>query len=723
MEGTMATGQLSRVVRNLRALSLSANIPGLTDGQLLDLFISRRDETAFEALLSRHGAMVLGTCRRLLGNIHDAEDAFQATFLILVRKAHSVVPRDMVGNWLYGVACRTALRVRTAAVKRRAKESKVPGRQPATEHAWSDLLPILDTELKALPDKYRAAVVLCDLEGKSRTVAARQLGLAVGTLSTRVARGRALLARKLVRHGMIFSSAALAVTLAATPTAACVPPLLFMKTVQAVAGYAASELAAGVVSAKVAALMEGVLKTMFLNKLKLATAMLLAVTMIGTAVGYFSGPLSATGEASVPAGAEAPRQAADEPVPDDRTSWRTENFLVDAPTAEIARQVGAAAERQRKEIARAWLGKELASWASRCPVHVKITAGRGQGVTSFTFAGGKVLSQRMDLNGSLRRILQAELPRQITHVVLADFFKHPVPRWAGEGAAMFPDPEEQARLLKALPEVLYGQDRFVPLQRLFIQPDYPADLQAFRAESYSVTNFLVAAPNPAELAKNKRAFIWFVSQGLRDGWEEAVRTHYNYASVKELERAWLRSVAQGAGSAPRRPAQVPGQTHGAFTDDLTWRVLGLRLEAVGASAVVSANKQLQGGMKVTAVRPRSTAAGQNLRSGDIILGLHQWETLNSDNIRYTLAYCQGAGMETVRFFLVRNNKVREGSFSLKEDLLEGPRKLAIDDVRQEIRTIMRKMEDCDRETLMAILVEIETAVKEVKKKLQEKDAP
>ena len=125
----MATGRLRGVIRKLRKLSLSANSPTLTDGELLQLFISRRDESAFEALLRRHGPMVLATCRRLLVHTHDAEDAFQATFLILVRKATSIVPRDMVGNWLYGVACRAALKVKTAAARRRLKESNVPRRE------------------------------------------------------------------------------------------------------------------------------------------------------------------------------------------------------------------------------------------------------------------------------------------------------------------------------------------------------------------------------------------------------------------------------------------------------------------------------------------------------------------------------------------------------------------------------------------------------------------
>src|SRR5207244_3033628 len=139
----------------------------------------RRDEAAFEALVRRHGPMVLGVCLRVLRRHADAEDAFQATFLVLARKAASVVPREMLPNWLYGVAQQTAVRARAAAARRRAREKQVthtpePAAKPPAP--WDDLEPLLDEELSKLPDKYRVPVVLCDLEGKTRKQAAGQLG-------------------------------------------------------------------------------------------------------------------------------------------------------------------------------------------------------------------------------------------------------------------------------------------------------------------------------------------------------------------------------------------------------------------------------------------------------------------------------------------------------------------------------------------------------------------
>src|SRR5262245_5857577 len=151
----MATGQLTRAIRQLRRAALLPDGGGLSDGELLGTFLERRDEAAFEALVRRHGPMVLGVCRRVLHDPHDAEDAFQATFLVLVRKAAAVVPREAVGNWLYGVAYRTALEARRAAARRRTKERQVkdmPHPPVGPEEAWHELRPLLDEELSRLPD-------------------------------------------------------------------------------------------------------------------------------------------------------------------------------------------------------------------------------------------------------------------------------------------------------------------------------------------------------------------------------------------------------------------------------------------------------------------------------------------------------------------------------------------------------------------------------------------
>jgi RNA polymerase sigma factor (sigma-70 family) len=279
----MATTPLTKVVRRLRSAALGHGADG-TDGQLLNRFLNHRDEAAFAALVRRHGPMVWGVCRRAVGNHHDAEDAFQATFLVLVRKAAAVVPREMVANWLYGVAHHTAQKARALANRRRAREKQVkelPEPAAAEPDVWRDLRPLLDQELSRLPDRYRAPVVLCDLEGKTRKEAARQLGLPEGTLSAQLSRARRMLARRLARRGVVLSGGALAGVVSLHATSARVPAAVLEATIQT----ATLPATAGAISAPVAALTEGVLKTMFLAKLKIVTTVLLLVGTLGGGAG------------------------------------------------------------------------------------------------------------------------------------------------------------------------------------------------------------------------------------------------------------------------------------------------------------------------------------------------------------------------------------------------------------------------------------------------------
>ncbi len=287
----MTTGPLSGVLRHLRGAALPQDGGPMTDGQLLEGFITRRDEAAFQALVRRHGPMVLGVCRRVLHHAQDAEDAFQAAFLVLARKANAIGRRELVGNWLYGVAYRAALEVKAA--RRRVRERQVSAMpEPeavARAEVWPDLRPVLDQELNRLPDKYRVAVVLCDLEGRTRREVARQLGVPEGTLSGRLTTGRRMLAGRLTRHGFALSSGALAAVLSPGAASAGVPAPLLISTVKAAMRVAAGPAAAtGVISAKVAALTEGVLKAMLLMKLKTATTICLAVGVLAAGAGLLS---------------------------------------------------------------------------------------------------------------------------------------------------------------------------------------------------------------------------------------------------------------------------------------------------------------------------------------------------------------------------------------------------------------------------------------------------
>jgi RNA polymerase sigma factor (sigma-70 family) len=269
--------RINEVVRQLRQAAFQPDEAGLTDGQLLSRFIEHRDEVAVAALVQRHGPMVWGVCRRIVGKHHDAEDAFQATFLVLVRKAGSVRQREMIGHWLYGVAHQTAMKARATTAKRRTRERQVaamPDASAPEQNAWRDVQPVLDLELSRLPGKYRVAIVLCDLEGKTRKESARQLGLPEGTLAGRLTRGRALLAKRLARRGLAVSGATWTAVLA-PQASGCVPTSVLSSTIRAVTQVAAGQAAsAEVISATVAALADGVLRTMLLNKIMKVAAVL-----------------------------------------------------------------------------------------------------------------------------------------------------------------------------------------------------------------------------------------------------------------------------------------------------------------------------------------------------------------------------------------------------------------------------------------------------------------
>jgi RNA polymerase sigma factor (sigma-70 family) len=273
---------LSKVIERLRGV-LDKQIPaGLGEGELLRRYVQHRDESAFTALVRRHGPMVMGVCRRVLHDPHDAEDAFQATFLVLVRKAATLRSPELLANWLYGVAYRTALEAKTAAARRRAKEAKVVPRT-STADAWTDLLPALDQELDRLPEKYRAVVVLCDLEGKTRKEAAGQLGWPEGTVASRLAGARVLLAKRLARHGVAVAGGTLGALLSGR-VSGCVPDSLVASTVEAATLLAAGRaMAAGAVPA--VALAEGVLKRMLLRKLKVVPVMLAVALLLGLGIG------------------------------------------------------------------------------------------------------------------------------------------------------------------------------------------------------------------------------------------------------------------------------------------------------------------------------------------------------------------------------------------------------------------------------------------------------
>jgi RNA polymerase sigma factor (sigma-70 family) len=280
---------MNSVIQHLRRAVAAPDAAALADGSLLGCFIDQLDQAAFETLVRRHGPMVLGVCRRILENHHDAEDAFQATFLVLVHKAHTIRPRALVGNWLHGVALQTALKARQRMTRRRAKEKQVlelPEPEASAPDSWNELRPLLDQELARLPDKYRAAVVLCDLEGKSYKEAARQLGWPAGTLSVRLARARKMLASRLARKGWALPAASLGAFLSAQAAPASITPAVLDSTVRAAISLAAGQgIASGIVSTQVAFLVKGVMKAMLVSKLKALSSWVLVFGVLALGAG------------------------------------------------------------------------------------------------------------------------------------------------------------------------------------------------------------------------------------------------------------------------------------------------------------------------------------------------------------------------------------------------------------------------------------------------------
>ena len=283
----MADGQLGAVLQQLRRLVGARAAADAADAQLLARFGASRDEAAFAALLARHGPLVLNVCRRVLGNVHDAEDAFQAVFLVLARQADSIRRHDSLGSWLYGVAFRIASRAKANAARRDRHERRADVMKPEgadLRDGWDDLQPILDEELSRLPAKYRDSIVLRYLQGKSNEDAAREAGCPAGTMSWRLAHGLDLLRQRLQRRGVAVPAAGLA--LALTEHAVALSPALSAATVQAAVHFAAGETAG--VSLSILVLAQGAVKAMFVTKLKFALAVVLVAGVVGLGVGWLS---------------------------------------------------------------------------------------------------------------------------------------------------------------------------------------------------------------------------------------------------------------------------------------------------------------------------------------------------------------------------------------------------------------------------------------------------
>jgi RNA polymerase sigma factor (sigma-70 family) len=320
----MTQPPLDPVLRHLRRVIGAPPGPAPSDAELLERFVRGRDVAAFELLVWRHQRLVFGVCRRVLRDANDAEDAFQATFLALLRRAGSIRHGQALAGWLYQVAYRIAWRIQ-AGLRRRGVREQAAGdldgvavdHDGAAEVARRELAPILDGALQTLPDKYRQPLILCYLEGKTYDEAAAQLGCAKGTLSTRLTRARELLRAQLARRGLALSAAGLATAVAAQAEAA--PPALVELTVRAV-------LPGGTAAARVVALTEGAMRAMFLIKVKWLLGVTVALVMLGTGGALLVPGLAPASRAQETASDKGPVDKQPGQAPD-LPSWRLRTAL------------------------------------------------------------------------------------------------------------------------------------------------------------------------------------------------------------------------------------------------------------------------------------------------------------------------------------------------------------------------------------------------------------
>jgi hypothetical protein len=233
--------------------------------------------------------------------------------------------------------------------------------------------------------------------------------------------------------------------------------------------------------------------------------------------------------------------------------WRTQNFVIEAPTQEIAQNAGQWAEYYRREKAIQWLGREMPNWLEPCPLKISVSMNGSGGATSFVFDRGAILSQDMHIEGTLDRLMSSVLPHEITHTVFAYYYRQPVPRWADEGGSVLSEDNlERSRHDRLVRDILNTPGRMIPLRRLFSLSQYPRDVMVLYAEGYSVTNFLVNL-------NGRQDFLQFIAQGMQSGdWDGAVRAHYRFNRIEELEASWLASLRSTRGQPDTQLASRDG---------------------------------------------------------------------------------------------------------------------------------------------------------------------
>jgi RNA polymerase sigma factor (sigma-70 family) len=298
------TGPLNKLLHHFRRQIAVHEAGAQTDRDLLRHFAHARDENAFTTLVRRHGPMVLGVCRRVLRDPADADDAFQATFLVLARKAGAIGQPERLGNWLYGVATRVARKAHANAMRRRARQQSlpdVPDNHGDTKADRPELYLALDDELRRLPNKFRAPLVLCYLQGLTREEAATRLGRSAGAVKGMLERGRELLRSRLTRRGVTLSAGVLAGLLSEEDLSAAVPPGSWESAARAAVEFARGNAAT---AGNAAVLAQGVLHAMKMSHIKRVSSTVLVLLLLGVGAGALAYSARPAGVHSPPRQAE-----------------------------------------------------------------------------------------------------------------------------------------------------------------------------------------------------------------------------------------------------------------------------------------------------------------------------------------------------------------------------------------------------------------------------------
>lgn len=295
-------------------------------------------------------------------------------------------------------------------------------------------------------------------------------------------------------------------------------------------------------------------------------------------------------------------------------SYATPNFVAHAPDSVVAKKVATTAEYFRRILAVEWTGAELPNWGQPCPIQVTVGTMGASGSTTFTFEGGNVHSWDMRVRGSLERILDSVVPHEVCHTIFATKFRRPLPRWADEGAATLVEhPSERLRQVDLLSKV-FGRRQQMSLKTLFDIREYPSNpesLYTLYAEGYSLAEFLVMKTG----AEGKRVYLDFLGDALEGGWDSALRNHYGYESVRELEIDWGRWVLAGSPNLPRGEAYVlNGATvKPAEARDNTVIVRGQTPKALPPLAMITRPLRVVAKEEIEAPAPSDSSSGIRLR--------------------------------------------------------------------------------------------------------------